>query len=191
MSLRTRTENGQRVLVCDECDEKDREIAAWEARVKVLKEALGCLMSAAGNQGQDLNPEWVFKCARAALTPDAGPRLADTLFEAIKHGDAEHQRWLRSKLDEVLAPVEPAVHVVLKGRQGVRPEDFAEPYTETLPGEDWDTLEAPAEKPTVFPPEDAKTTDYCSRCGESPESGTHVVWGHNYVSPGKPSGGGE
>lgn len=33
-----------------------------------------------------------------------------------------------------------------------------------------------------------KTTDYCARCGESPESGTHVVLpheagGHDYVPP--------
>ena len=29
-----------------------------------------------------------------------------------------------------------------------------------------------------------KTTDYCARCGESPDSGTHLH-GHDYVPPGK------
>jgi hypothetical protein len=32
---------------------------------------------------------------------------------------------------------------------------------------------------------DYKTTDYCARCGESPESGTHMLpgHGHEYVPP--------
>jgi hypothetical protein len=30
-----------------------------------------------------------------------------------------------------------------------------------------------------------RTTDYCARCGESPESGTHVLGGHEYLDPRK------
>jgi len=34
-------------------------------------------------------------------------------------------------------------------------------------------------------PTNYKTTDYCARCGESPESGTHMLpgHGHEYVPP--------
>jgi len=31
--------------------------------------------------------------------------------------------------------------------------------------------------------EEPKTTDYCARCGESPESGSHLPHGHEYVDP--------
>jgi hypothetical protein len=41
---------------------------------------------------------------------------------------------------------------------------------------------APAEEVTRFPPADAKTTDYCSKCGDSPESGSHL-FDHDYEPP--------
>lgn len=41
----------------------------------------------------------------ASPQPSPAPLSADAIYEAIKHGDADNQKWLRDKLDELFERV--------------------------------------------------------------------------------------
>ncbi len=62
-------------------------------------------ISARWNDSQDtyLNGEGMpTKWMKIPIKYDRLEKIFDKLFEEIKHGDPEHQKWLRSKIDEFL-----------------------------------------------------------------------------------------